>query len=313
MEKQHVKIEIAQDSHCGCFQLVHLTIRHFQYFQPGSIEEATSLLEKYGEEAKIIAGGTDLVPKLKAREIEPKYVIDITEVKNLNGIEDCREGLRIGAVTTYDTLDRSSLVARKAPVLAEAVHEVGNTQIRNLGTIGGNLANASPAADTAPPLIVSGASLKIVGAGKERVVPVEGFFLSANATVLRKDELLKDMQIPDMPPKTGEAFIKVGRRAGPDLSVASVAVALTMGSDECKDVRIALGSVGPTALRVRKAEDMLRGQRLEREILEECSEIVAKEVNPISDVRASAQHRIEVAKSLVRNAVQIAMSRSRGR
>jgi carbon-monoxide dehydrogenase medium subunit len=131
--------------------------------------------------------------------------------------------------------------------------------------------------------------------------------------VLRKDELLTDVQIPEIPANTGEAFIKVGRRVGPDLSIASIAVALTLGSDGCKDARIALGSVGPTALRTRKAEDLLRGQRLGKEILEECSEIVAKEVKPISDVRASAEHRIEITKPLVRNAVQIAMSRSRGR
>ena len=255
-----------------------------------------------------------MVPKLKARETEPKYVVDVSGIKDLNCIEDYREGLKIGAVTTYDTLNRSPLIMRKAPVLAEAAREVGNVQIRNLGTIGGNLANASPAADMVPPLIVSRASLKIIGPGKERLIPVENFFPSANASVLEKDELLADIQIPDMPANTGEAFIKLGRRAGPDLSIASVAVALTLDGDICKDVRIALGSVGPTALRARKTEDLLRGERLERKVLEECSEIVANEIKPISDVRASAEHRIEVTKSLVRNAVQIAMSRGgRGR
>jgi CO/xanthine dehydrogenase FAD-binding subunit len=309
-----MKTEILQDGPCGCFQLVHLTLKHFQYFQVVSIKEALSLLEKHGEEAKIVAGGTDLVPKLKARETEPKYVVDISGIKDLNCIEDYQEGLKIGAVTTYDTLNRSPLIMRKAPVLAEATHEVGNVQIRNLGTIGGNLANASPAADTVPPLIVSRASLKIIGHGKERLIPVENFFLSANVSVLEKDELLADIQIPDMPANTGQAFIKLGRRAGPDLSIASVAVALTLDGDICKDVRIALGSVGPTALRARKTEDLLRGERLERKVLEECSEIVANEIKPISDVRASAEHRIEVTKSLVRNAVQIAMSRGgRGR
>jgi CO/xanthine dehydrogenase FAD-binding subunit len=240
-------------------------------------------------------------------------VVDISRIKNLDYIEDYREGLRIGAVTTYDTLDRSPLLMRKAPVLAEAVHEVGNVQIRNLGTIGGNLAIASPAADTVPPLIVSRASLKIAGSGEGRLIPVEDFFLSADAFVLEKDELLTDIQIPDMPANTGEAFIKVGRRAGPDLSIASVAVALTLENDVCKDVRIALGSVGPTALRARKTEDFLKGKRLERKVLEECSEIVVKEIKPVSDFHASAEHRTAVTKSLVPNAVQIAMSRSRGR
>lgn len=294
--------------------MVHLSIKHFEYFQVGSIKEAISLLEKYGEEAKVVAGGTDLVPQLKAREVEPKYVVDISGIKDLDYVEDYREGLRIGAVTTYDTLDKSPLILRKAPVLAEAAHGVGNVQIRNLGTIGGNLANASPAADTAPPLIVSGASLKTISMGKERLIPVEDFFPSANASVLQKNELLTEIQIPDMPANTGEAFIKLGRRAGPDLSIASVAVALTLDGDICKDVRIALGSVGPTVLRARKTEDYLRGERLERKVLEECSEIVAKEIKPISDVRASAEHRTEVTKSLMGNAVQIAMSRGgRGR
>jgi len=294
--------------------LVHLSIKHFEYLRAGSIKEAVSLLEKYGEEAKIVAGGTDLVPQLKAREIEPKYVVDVTGIKDLDYVENHLKGLRIGAVTTYDTLDRSPLVMRRAPVLAEAAHGVGNVQIRNLGTIGGNLANASPAADTAPPLIVSGASLKIMGLGKERLIPVEDFFLSPNTTVLQKNELLTEIQIPDMPANTGEAFIKLGRRAGPDLSIANVAVAITLDGDICKDVRIALGSVGPTALRARKTEDFLRGERLERKVLEGCSEIVAKEIKPISDVRASAEYRTKVTQSLMGNAVQIAMSRGgRGR
>jgi carbon-monoxide dehydrogenase medium subunit len=289
---------------------VHLNIKPFEYFQVGSIREAISLLETYGEEAKVVAGGTDLVPQLRAREVEPKYVVDISGIRDLSYVENYSEGLRIGAVTTHDTLERSSLVLRKAPALAEAVYGVGNAQIRNLGTIGGNLANASPAADTALPLIVSGASLKIVGPRSERLVPAEDFFMSVNKTVLNTNELLTEIQIPSLPENTGEAFIKLGRRAGPDLSIASAAAMVTMDNDTCKDVRIALGSVAPTPLRARKTEDFLRGERLEGKPLGECSEIAANEIRPISDVRAAAEYRTKMAKFLVRNAVQTAMSRA---
>jgi len=293
--------------------LVHVSIKHFEYFRARSIEEATSLLEKFGEEAKLVAGGTDLVPQLKARETKPGCLVDIGEIKDLDYIEDFRGGLRIGAVTTHDTLQRSSLVARKTLALAEAAREVGNVQIRNLGTIGGNLANASPAADTAPPLIVSGASLKILGPGKERLVPAEDFFTSVNRTVLQTNELLAEIQIPSPPVNTGEAFIKLGRRAGPDLSIASAAAKVTVENNMCRDIRLALGSVAPTPLRARKTEDFLRGEQLEGRIIEECSQIVAKEIKPISDVRASAEYRTDIAKFLVRNAVQTAISRTGSR
>ena len=289
--------------------MVHSTIRFFEYFEPTSIKEAVSLLQKYGAEAKIVDGGTDLVPQLKTREIEPNYVVDISRIKDLNYINDCREDLRIGAVTTHDALRRSPLIERKAPALTEALRELGNVQIQNLGTIGGNLANASPAADTAPPLMVLGARLKVVGPEGEVVVPVEDFFISVNKTVLEENQLVTEIQIPTSPPSTGSAFAKLGRRAGHDLSIASAAAAVTLDRDICRDVRIALGSVAPTPLRATKTEDFLRGKRLDEGVFDEASEIAADEISPISDVRASAQYRIAVSKVLVQMAVKTAAMR----
>ncbi|MFH0897343.1 MAG: xanthine dehydrogenase family protein subunit M [Candidatus Bathyarchaeota archaeon] len=306
------------DFNKGGYLIVQLTVKPFEYFEPRSIKEAISLLEKYGEDAKVIAGGTDLVPQLKEREIEPKYLIDIKGINDLDHIKDDEGNLRIGAVTTHSVLENSSIIMNKATALAEAVKGIGTVQIRNLGTIGGNLVNASPCADTAPPLVVLEASLNVVGPLKERLVPIGDFFISVNKTVLQKNELLTEIQIPRLPQNSRSAFIKIGRRVGFDLAISSAAVMVTMDGAICKDIRIALGSCAPIPLRVRKAEDFLRGKRLEEKVFEEASEIVAKEISPgllgrISprgfSRAGSAEYRIEVSKVLVKNAIKTAVSR----
>ena len=236
----------------------HFTIRPFEYSEPSNIHEAVSILEEYSDDAVVMAGGTDLVPLLKAREIQPKNVVDISRIADLNHITEDEGVLKIGSLTTHATLERSNLVRSKSPVLAAAVHEIGNVQIRNLGTIGGNLANASPCADTAPALLVSEARPKAIGPAGERLVPVEDFFLFVNKTVLKEDEILTEIQIPQKPVGTVGSFIKLQRRVGHDLSIAGVAVAVTMEKGLCKEARIAMGSVAPTPLRIKKLLRSLR-------------------------------------------------------
>jgi carbon-monoxide dehydrogenase medium subunit len=182
-----------------------------------------------------------------------------------------------------------------------------------MGTIGGNIVNASPAADTATPLLALGASLKLMSGSGERVVPIEAFFVNVNRTILQGNELLTEIQIPYQPPKTGAAFMKVGRRVAHDLSVVNVATVITLDDGVCKNIRIAFGSVAPTPIRAKKAEAFLKEKTLELDTLKKASEIASKEIRPISDIRASASYRKDVSTALVPLAIQKAIDRVEGR
>jgi CO/xanthine dehydrogenase FAD-binding subunit len=240
------------------------SIRPFEYLSPSNLPEALCLLQKVGKEAKIIAGGTDLVPSLKLRLDEQKYIIDINHLTDLEFVELSGNGLlRIGALTKHATLERSPQVREAANVLAEASSQIGSPQIRNMGTVGGNLANASSCSDTATPLLALEAGVKLVSVAGERVVPLDGFFMDVKRTVLQSNEMLAEVQIPTQSQASGGAFIKVGRRAGPDLAIVSAAARMTLGKDVCESVQIALGSVAPTPIRAKKTESFLTGRLLD--------------------------------------------------
>ena len=284
-------------------------IRPFECFKPRSVLDALSLLEKMREEAKVIAGGTEVVIYLKSRQISPKYLIDISDLKELEFIREDDEFLRVGPLTTHHALEKSSLIQKRAHILGEAASQIGTMQVRNMGTIGGNLVNASPAADTATPLLALGASLKLMRGSGKRVVPIDGFFVHVKKTILQSNELLTEIQVPNQPPKTGAVFMKVGRRAAHDLSIVNVATAITVDEGVCKNIRIALGSVAPTPIRAKKAEDFLKEKTLEEATIKKASEIASEETRPISDVRASAHYRKEISKVLVRLTIQKAIDR----
>ena len=260
-----------------------------------------------------MAGGTDLVVQLRTREVPPlKYIFDIENIKELNYIRDEGETLRIGATVKHQTLKTSSVIRKKTFILAEAVRSLATPQIRNMGTIGGNLCNASPAADTAPPLMVLGAKLRISSTKGERIVPIENFFASAKRTALQSSELLTEIIVPRQPDGYGGAFVKVGRRVGHDISLANVAVMVRLKKDCVEDVRIALGSVAPTPMRAIGTEAFLKGKEYIQESISRASEIASTEIRPISDVRASAEYRRDVVKSLIEMTIQKAAERIRG-
>ena len=284
-------------------------IRLFEYLKPRSVHDALSSLEKMGEEAKVIAGGTEMVIYLKSRQISPKYLVDIGDLKELEFIKEDDEFLRVGPLTTHHALEKASLIQKRTCVLGEAASQIGTVQVRNMGTIGGNLVNASPAADTATPLLALRANLKLMSISGERVVPIEGFFVDVKKTILQGNDLLTEIQVPNQPPKTGAAFMKVGRRAAHDLSIVNVATAITVDEGVCKDVRIALGSVAPTPIRAKKAEGFLKEKTLEKATIKKASEIASEEIRPISDVRASTCYRKEISKVLVRLTIQKAIER----
>jgi len=286
-------------------------LKPFEYFSPTSIQEAVSLLNQYNEKARIVAGGTDLVVLLRARALSPDYIIDISNIKELDYIKDEGASLRIGPLTTMRSLEKSSLVLAKAPILAKAANLMAITQIRNRGTIGGNLCNASPSADTAPPLIALAANFKIASSEGERVVASEEFFLDVNKTVLKSNELLTEVQVPQQENGVGASFMKLGMK--PHLiSIVNVATVVAMNGNTCKNIRLVLGSIAPTPTRAKKAEAYLTGKTVDENAIREVSKIASEEGSPISDVRASEEYRKEISNVLVRRAVQEAVKGAGG-
>ena len=278
-----------------------------QYFAPKSIGEATSLLAEYGEKAKVIAGSTDLVAQMKERKVLPDYIINIGGITDLNYIKEEADGLRVGALTAIDSIEKSSVVRSKFSILADAAGLLGTPVIRRQATIGGNLCNAAPSADTAPALIVLGARAKIVGAGEEKVVAIEDFFSGPGQTILKQGQILAEIQIPDLPPHSGASYEKHCRRMGADLAVVGVAASVMMEGDILKDVKIALGAVAPTPIRAKKAEEILRGNKLDDKLLEEAGKTASGESSPIDDTRGSADYRRKLVTVLTKRAVKQAI------
>ena len=274
---------------------------------PKTLREAVSLLKKHKGSAKVIAGGTDLLPKMKRREIAPKYLIDLKEITGLNYIKYEKEkGLRIGAATTLNEILESSLISKHYPILTKAVSQMASIQVRNMGTMVGNLCNAVPSADTAPPLIALEAKLKLVGSKKARTVFVEDFFKGPDKTVLDPVELVVEVQIP--PPHSGELgiYLKHTIRAEMDLAVVGVAAYLALDSKKhiCKDVKIVLGAVAPVPMRAKKAEAVLRGKPLDDDLIDSAATIASVESKPIDDIRSSAEYRREMVRVLTKKALK---------
>ena len=279
-----------------------------EYFKPRTIDEAISLLAEYGEKAKVIAGGTDL---LVEKPPDSEYLIDIAALP-LDYIKEDGKGVKIGALTTFDGIEKSAVLQEGAlGVLAETARDFGHRNIRNLATIGGNLCSAVPSADSPPPLIALDSDAVITGPSGEREVPFEGFFVHVRRTVLEGDELLKEIRVPSPPPRTGTAFLKIGRTRV-DIALVNVAVRIGLGkAGVCEDARIVLGAVAPTPIRARGAEGLLDGAKYDEGIFEKAAELASRETKPISDVRCSAEYRREASRVLVKRAIERAWRRAK--
>ena len=276
----------------------------FEYSQPSMLQEAISLMEKYGEEAKILSGGTDLFVAMKEQRLSPKYLVDIKNIPDLEYIiYDEKEGLRIGALTTIRQIETSLLIRERFLPLAQAAKVLGSVQVRNRATIGGNLCNAAPSAETAPTLLVLNTNVKVAGSKGERTLPLEQFFLGPGLTVLQ-NEILTEIMVPSLSANIRGVYLKIGRRRAVDLALVGVAVAVAMDGNKWKDVRIALGAVAPTPIRARRAEKLLEGKRTDAALMQEAGQIASEEASPISDVRASAWYRKELVKVLVQRALE---------
>lgn len=278
-----------------------------------SVEEALSLLSEYGGKAKFVSGGTDFLMQLKRGEAAPECLIRLGEIRELDFIKyDEIKGLRIGALTTIVNVANSSLIQSKFSILAQAAAMLGTPAIRNQATLGGNLCNAAPSADTAPPLLVLGAMAKALGTEGENIVPLENFFIGPGQTILGQDHLLTEIQIPNLLPHSGGAYLKQKRRQGADLAVVGVAALVVMEREVLKDVKIALGAVAPTPIRAKKAEDVLRGKKVDHTLLEKSGQAASGEADPIDDIRGSANYRRELLAVLTKRAMTQAIQQAEG-
>lgn len=284
----------------------------FEYLDPKTIEEACSLLSQHGDKARLIAGGTDLLIIMKHKEVTPEYLVGLKGIPNLDSIDADAEGVRIGALATLRSIGDSAVVRERFPFLADIAGKMATHQIRNMGTIGGNICNAAPSADTAPSLICLGAKAKLVGPKKERIVTVEEFFTGPGETVLKAGEILTEIQVPNQPAHTGGAYLRL-TRLSVDLAVVGVAALVTLEGKGglCKEARIALGAVAPTPIRAKKAEGVITGKKIEDGLIEEAAQIASEEARPITDVRGSAPYRTDIVRVLTKRAIGQALEQAK--
>ncbi len=285
-------------------------IPEFELVEPRDLSSALTALQELGPKARPMAGGTDLLLAMRDKGLPVETLVDISGLPELQGIEVLGDGsLSIGAGVTLRQVETSPIVRCGWPILAEGVGGIGSMQVRNRGTLGGNLCNASPAADSAPPLLVLNASAEIVSVAGNRVVPIEDFFLSPGKTVLERGELLKRVIVPPMKPGMCAAFVAWGPRNAMDIDVANAAVSLVLSdSVTCTEARVALGSVAATPIRAPLAESFLVG-KLGDERIRKAAEEALGQACPLDDVRATSEFRCRLVPVLVRRATRQAMAR----
>lgn len=281
------------------------------YHSPGSMEEVMQLLQNNKSRQdkdcfKIVAGSTDFIPAVRTgrwRFSSGINIIDISKVKTLAYIKKENNMLKVGPCTTLTQLLESKEIIENAPMLAQAVSQMASLQIRNTATIGGNICMSSPAGDTIPPLLVLGATVTIKGADKEEQIPLKNFFTGPGENILKGDQILAQISFPVMDRKSRGHFLKIGSRTAVTISIVSAAVSMELNNDRCENPKIALGSVAPTPLRIKKAEDFLENSRMDDQTIEKCAAIVSEEIQPITDLRGSQEYRKDIAATLVKRAL----------
>jgi carbon-monoxide dehydrogenase medium subunit len=288
-------------------------IRNFNYRRATSIKETLSFLEKYREDYKIICGGQSLLILMRQGLVAPENLIDIKSVKELNYIDfKPKTGLKIGATTTHREIEKSPIVKKHCPILAEMEKNLASIQTRNWGTIGGNLAHGDPAGDPAPILIALNATVKISSLERERILPLEDFFVDIFETALEDGELLTEIQVPILPKRTAIAYEKfniIKNHQG----IVSVAASVTMSEDgaKCTDARIVLGAAAAIPLRAKQAEQVLIGKKIDTKVLKSAGEKASEECDPVSDIHATETYRRVLVNSLTTKTVRKAWEQAK--
>lgn len=283
----------------------------FEFVQPTSLKEANAIMLERGSGGHFIAGGTDLVIAIKERGLSPQYVVDLKHISDLSGIEENKVGeITIGALTTLYDIEKSNLILERYHFLAQSAAEIGSTQIRHRGTLGGNLVNASPSADAVPCLLALDAKVCISNGTEEKIIELDDFFLGPGKTVMKAGEILTQILIPPTHQgHTGE-YYKCSPRHQMDLASVGVAVAMNLSKEKkCDTARIALGAVAPVPLRAKKAEALLEGQILTEQLAEQVAKQASMECKPIGDVRSTAAFRTEMVRVLTKRTLLNAAAR----
>jgi aerobic carbon-monoxide dehydrogenase medium subunit len=276
-----------------------------EYFEPKSISEALSVLAKHGAEAKVIAGGTDVMVDIKFKE-EPGSLVNIKKLPGMSGIKENGGSLRIGALATIRDLETNALVREKLPVLWEAAHQFASLQVRNTATIGGNICRASPSGETLAPLLVLEATGKCAFSDGEKSQPFTSFFQGPGKSVLGAKGLLTEIDVSYPAAGSKSVYLKHAVRGAMDIAMVGVAVLITPdpGKNNMQDVRIGLGAVAPTPIRAPKTEALLRGKPLTAALLKEAAALAASESSPISDQRSSGEYRRWIVEALTRRGLE---------
>ncbi len=285
-------------------------LRTFEYLEPSSVSAACQILAERPEEARIYAGGTTLLLLMKQGMIRPAWLVNIKKIAGLKYIENESSTIRIGALTTHHELEVSPLISQYVPAITEVEPQVANIRVRSVGTIGGNLGFAEPLTDLPPILIALDARVKVADQKSERVFPLEQLFAGYYETTLEPHELITEVQVDRMAPATGLKYIRFSTGSDKPAIGCAVSVRLDAATRTCVDARCVLGCVAPTPLRVREAEEVLKGKPYRAEVAAEAGQIASKACSPLSDLRGSEEYKRAIAAVLMRRAIEAAFQRA---
>jgi len=286
-------------------------IHDFTYLQPGSVKEALAMLAEHKDECKIICGGQSLLIVMRQGLVQVEYLIDIKGLNELSYIKyDDKGGLKIGATTTHRAIEKSDVIAKKYPVLTDMEEKLASIQVRNWGTIGGNLAHADSAGDPAPVLTALGATVKVGSAKGERTIPLEEFYTDLFETAMEPGEIILEVQVPAPAAKSATAYKKFNLLES-DQGIVAVAVSITLDGDTCKDARVVLGNAAPTSVRAKKAESVLVGKKLTDALFEKAGEAASEECEPVGDIHASEEYRRHLVGVLTKRMAKAAFEQAK--
>ena len=283
----------------------------FEYLRPKTIPEAIAMLQQHGDAAKILSGGQSLIPMMKLRLARPAILIDINRISGLSHVKEEDGCLKIGGLTREAELEASPLVRSKYPILADTTQVIADPQVRNLATVGGNLAHGDPANDHPATMVALGARVVANGPKGERVIPIEKFFLSLFTTALEPDEILTEIRVPIPPARSAGAYLKLERKVG-DFATAAVAVQMTVDEQgACQKAGIGLTNVGATPVKAQKAEQFLLGKKLDDDAISQAAQLAADEAEPSADLRGPVEYKKGLVKELAKRALQLTRERVR--
>ena len=270
-----------------------MTLPQFTFLMPTSLSEACALLEKHQGKIKIKAGGTDMIVRLSHRAVKPDFLMTLKKIPDLNDISYTpEEGLSIGALALLREVEINPIILEHAPMLARAAHATATVQIRNMGTVMGNVCNASPSADNIPTLVAMNARIIASSGAKEREIPIDEFFLGPGRSALQVNEIAVAIKVPVLAARSGVSYQKISPRSKVDIAAVNIGALITLDeAGECRAVRISMGAVGPTPLRAVQAENFLHSKKITDKTLAEAGRLAAEDASPISDVRASREYR----------------------